>query len=334
MKHILIVGGGGIGERHIRCFLATNRAKISICDSREKRLEELKRRYPIEETFLSFNDTPLEKFDGVLIATPAHLHIPMAIRCAEYNVPCLIEKPLSVSLVDVDKLIELVNKKNFAIGVAYMRRCLPSYRKLKELVKDGIIGTLRMGRFNMSQEYPKYRPDYRNIYYAKEETGGGCILDAATHSINLAQYYFGEIEDAIGFYEHLELEGVEVEDSSIIVLKFRDRSLVDIFVNQFQKPNITEIELIGNKGNLKYTVNKGIHQISFCNSDENNWKEIVSYAFTSDDPYIFQANEFLDAIEGKVRPSTSIEEAKEALIVALYVKSFQKERRVNIYAEE
>jgi len=334
MKHILIVGGGGIGERHVRCFLATNRTKISVCDPREERLKDLKSRYPIEETFISFDDILLNKFDGVLIATPAHMHIPMAIRCAEFDIPCLIEKPLSVNLIDVDKLIELVNKKKLIMGVAYVRRSLPSYRRLKELIKDGIVGVLKMGRFNMSQEYPKYRPDYRNIYYAKEETGGGCILDAATHAINLAQYYFGEVEDAIGFYDHLELEGVKVEDSSIIILRFKNRSLVDIFVNQFQKPNTTEIELVGNKGNLRYTVNKGIHQISFCNSDENNWKEIASYNFTSDDPYIFQANEFLDAIEGKIKLPTDIKEAKEALIVALYVKSFQRERKVNIYAEK
>lgn len=334
MKQILIVGGGGIGERHIRCFLATKRAKISVCDSREERLKYLKSRYPIEETFTSFDDIPLNQFDGVLIATPANLHIPMAIHCVEHNIPCLIEKPLSVDLADVDRLIELVNKKNLITGVAYVRRSLPSYRKLKKLVEEGTIGVLRMGRFNMSQEFPKYRPDYRNIYYAKEETGGGCILDAATHAINLAQYYFGEIEDSIGFYDHLELEGVEVEDSSIIILRFKDMSLVDIFVNQFQKPNITEIELIGNKGNLRYTINKGYHKITLCNSDENNWEEIASYNFTSDDPYIFQANEFLDAIEGKVKLSTSIEEAKKSLIVALSVKSFQKERKVIMYAKK
>ncbi len=334
MKHILIVGGGGIGERHIRCFLATGRVKISVCDSRKERLEELKSHYKIEETFLSFNDIPLGKFDGVLIATPANLHVPMAIRCIEYDTPCLIEKPLSVDLVDVDRLIELVNRKRIIAGVAYVRRSLPSYRRLKELVEGGIIGVLKMGRLNMSQEFPKYRPDYRNIYYAKEETGGGCILDAATHAINLAQYYWGEIEDSVGFYDHLELEGVEVEDSSIIILRFKNRSLVDIFVNQFQKPNITETELIGNEGNLRCTVNRGSHKITFCNSDENKWEEIASYNFTSDDPYIFQANEFLDAVDGKSKLSTSIEEAKEALIVALNVKSFQKERKVNTYAKK
>jgi predicted dehydrogenase len=327
MKNILIVGAGGIGERHIRCFLATNRSRVSVCDSRKERLEELRKRYLIEETFLSFESISLDRFDGVVIATPAHLHVPMAIRCAEYNVPCLIEKPLSVNLVDVDRLIDLADRKRLIVGVAYVRRSLPSYKRLKELVDEDTIGILRMGRLNMSQEYPKYRPDYLNIYYAREETGGGCILDAATHTINLAQYYFGEIEDAVGFYDHLELKGVEVEDSTVIILRFKSRALVDIFVNQFQKPNITEIELIGNKGNLKYTVNRGVHQILFCNSDENNWEEMFTYNFTSDDPFIFQANEFLNALEGKGVLPTGLEEAKETLITALSIKNFQKERR-------
>ncbi|HPO81991.1 MAG TPA: Gfo/Idh/MocA family oxidoreductase [bacterium] len=327
MKHILVIGGGGIGERHIRCFLKTGRAKVSVCEVKRERLEYLKTNYPISEIFASFDDIDLARFDGVVIATPAHLHIPIAIRCAKNGRACLIEKPLSVNLDNVDELLKIVSGKKLTVGIGYVRRSLPSYKKLKKLVEEGIIGTLKMGRINLSQEYPKYRPDYRDIYYAREEMGGGCILDAATHGINLAQYYFGEIKDAIGFYDHLELEGVEVEDSSIIILRFGNKALVDIFVNQFQKPNITEIELIGNKGNLKYTVNGEIHQITFCNNDSNNWEEIAVYRFSRDDPYIFQANEFLDALEGKNSVSTNIIEAKKALLVALYVKSFQKERR-------
>lgn len=331
MKHILIIGGGGIGERHIRCFLKTGRAKVSVCEVKKERLEYLKINYPISETFTSLDEIDLSRFDGVVIATPAHLHIPIAIHCAKSGTACLIEKPLSVDLNRVDELIEIINKKNILMGVAYVRRSLPSYKELKELVNKGIIGILKMGRINMSQEYPKYRPDYKNIYYSKEEMGGGCVLDAATHSINLAQYYFGEIKDVVGFYDHLELEGVSVEDSSIIILRFESKSLVDIFVNQFQKPNITEVELIGNEGNLKYIVNGEFHQILFCNNDSNNWKEIASYKFNRDDPFIFQANEFLDALDGKCLLSTDILEAKKTLLAALHVKSFQKERRGWIY---
>ncbi|NPV55021.1 MAG: Gfo/Idh/MocA family oxidoreductase [Firmicutes bacterium] len=321
-KSILVVGGGGIGERHVRCFLATGRAEVSVCDANPERLAKLKESYPVKATFSDFNEVDPTGFDGILIATPANMHIPMALRCAEHRIPFLIEKPLSVNMEGVDRLIELA--RGIPCGVAYVRRSTHSFKRLKELAGSGITGRLRMGRFNFSQDYRKYRPDYQRIYYARADMGGGCILDAASHSINLAQWFFGEVDDTVAFYDRLEFEGVEVEDSSIILLRFREGgALVELFTNQFQQPNIVEIELIGNKGNLRYTVDGEMHKISFCNSDANKWEEMGRYRITRDDPFIAQAHDFLDAIEGGGALPTSIEEARETLAVALAAKAFQ-----------
>ena len=166
---VLIVGGGGIGERHLCCLLATGRAHVSICEAREERLEFLRAKYQIQETYTDFFDIPLSQYQGVIIATPAHLHIPMAMECAKVGVPFLVEKPLSVDLNGVDQLIALVDEKGIQAGVAYMRRNLPSYKKLREHAESGLIGEVKMGRFNSSQNYRKYRPDYKEIYYAKED---------------------------------------------------------------------------------------------------------------------------------------------------------------------
>ncbi|HHV62657.1 MAG TPA: Gfo/Idh/MocA family oxidoreductase [Firmicutes bacterium] len=323
MKSILVVGGGGIGERHVRCFLATGRAEVSVCDANPERLAKLKESYPVKATFNDFDGVDLAGFDGVLIATPANMHISMAMRCAEQGVPFLVEKPLSVNMDGVDRLIESI--RGIPCGVAYVRRSMPSFRRLKELAGSGIIGRLRMGRFNFSQDYRKYRPDYQRIYYAREDMGGGCILDAASHSINLAQWFFGEVEDTVAFYDRLEFEGVEVEDSSIILLRFREgRALVELFTNQFQQPNLVEIELIGNQGNLRYTVDGEMHTITFCNSDANKWEEMGRYRVTRDDPFIAQAHDFLNAIEGTGTLPTSIEEGKKTLAVALAAKASQR----------
>lgn len=317
---ILIVGGGGIGERHLRCFLATEQVQISLCEARAERIDELQGKYQLQEIYTDFFAVPLAQYQGVVIATPAHLHLPMAKRCAAAGVPFLLEKPLAVDLDGVDELLELVEKQKVTCGVAYVRRSLPSFKKLKELAESGLIGQIKMGRFNSSQDYRKYRPDYQQIYYAKLAQGGGCILDAASHFINLAQWYFGETQNVTAMYDRLEFEGVEGEDSAIILMRFVDGSLVEVFCNQFQKPNTTEIELIGTEGNLKYISEGELHRIFLCQDDSGRWQELASYQVGRDTYYLAQAQDFLAAIKGEREFPTSFLEGKETLQVALSAK--------------
>ena len=329
MKKILIVGGGGIGERHLRCFLATEKVEVSLCETNQRRANQLKEKYRIKSIFSDFNKVFLKDFDAVLIATPAPFHIPMATKCAKEGVPFLLEKPLSLNLRGVECLKEIIQKKKLVAGVAYVRRSFPSFKKLKELILKGSIGKIKMGRFNISQEYPKYRPDYQKIYYAKEKMGGGCILDAASHMINLAEWIFGKAEEVVSFYDRLELKGVECEDSSIILLRFKkNRALVEIFLNQFQKPNITEIEIIGTKGNLRYEIDGEVHRITFCDNDRNQWQEIERFSYSRDDFYILQAEEFLAALNSKTLLPTSIKEAESTLRICLSAKKSQRKNRI------
>ncbi len=328
-KRILFVGGGGIGERHIRCFLATGEVQASVCEIREDRMSELQDKYPISRIFTDFGQIPLDEFDAAVIAVPAHLHIPMALACARHGLPFLLEKPLSVNLEGVDELLSIIAENNVYATVGFVRRSQPCYQKLRELALSGLIGELQMARFHSAQEFPKYRPDYRETYYAHEETGGGCILDGATHFLNLAEWVFGEVQEVVALYDRLVLTGVECEDSAIIVMRFRNNSaLVEVFVNQFQKPNVAEIELIGTKGNLRLVFVNGALVITHCADDSNRWEELCRASCGRDDPFIQQARDVLAGIDGKAPPITSVAEAAHNLRVLLAAKRSQNEKAV------
>lgn len=328
-KRILFVGGGGIGERHIRCFLKTGKVQASLCDTNEDRIHQLEDQYPLNATFTDFAEVPLTDFDGAVIAVPAHLHVSMAVQCAHAGLPFLVEKPLSVNLQGVQELLELIAEKNLYAAVGFVRRSQTSCQKLRELALSGLIGELKMARFNMSQEYPKYRPDYRDIYYARAETGGGCILDAASHAVNLAEWIFGEVQEVVALYDRLVLTGVECEDSTIIVQRFRNNSaLVEIFINQFQRPNMCEIEIIGTSGNIRYQLFGGQALITHCADDSNQWEQLHSSTCTRDDSFISQAENVLAGIEGNANPPTSVAEAAANLRVLLAAKRSQREGRI------
>jgi len=329
VKNILIVGGGSIGERHLRCFLATGQVRASLCETRHGRVKELEGRYPIEASFDDFRKAPLSEFDAVIIGVPAHLHVRMATACARAGVPFLVEKPLAVTLRGVQQLKELVRRRRLVAGVAYVMRSTPCYQKLRELALGGLIGKPRMARFDFGQEFPKYRPDYQRIYYASERTGGGCITDAATHVVNLAEWLFGRPKEVVCLYDRLELKRVECEDCCMLLLRFRkNRALAEVFINQFQKPNMGEIDIIGSEGTLRLDASGAVQSISHCADDANRWRVLEEFTYERDDYFVIQAKEFLAALDGKAQPSTSIAEAESTLRVCIAAKKSQKQGRI------
>ena len=69
MKRILIIGGGSIGERHLRCFLRTGRAEVALCDVNESLRSGVAARYNVAQTFASLSDALKATFDAAVICT-------------------------------------------------------------------------------------------------------------------------------------------------------------------------------------------------------------------------------------------------------------------------
>ncbi len=70
MKRILVIGGGSIGERHLRCFLRTGRAEVALCDVNEDLRTEIARRYNVLKTYASLNDALETTFDTGVTRIP------------------------------------------------------------------------------------------------------------------------------------------------------------------------------------------------------------------------------------------------------------------------
>jgi len=322
VKKVLLIGTGGIGKRHIRGFLKTGRARLSVVEPDAEKRADATQTYDIERGFARLDDAPLRDFNAAVVCSPAHTHIAIGQRLAEAGLPFLLEKPLSVSMDGVDRMIETVNSKGLAVRVGYVQRVRPWILKLKEQLDAGRVGKLRMVYANSSQEYPKYRPDYQKIYYARRASGGGAILDAATHTIDLLQWFLGPVSQVTAMYDRLVLQGVECEDSALISLRFASGVLAQINMNQFQKPNVSEIEWIGDKANLRLVNQKG--ELQFAADDSGQW---VCEPFETggkspmeihESMFAVQAGAYLDIVEGK--PSltlATLEDARQSLRVCL-----------------
>lgn len=140
------------------------------------------------------------EIDAVYIATPPDSHKDYALMVAAAGKPCCIEKPLAPSHADCCAIVAAFAEKKLPLFVAYYRRSLPRFEKVKQLIENGTIGEVRhiswqlqraINAWDKSGEY-NWRTD-------KAIARGGYFDDLASHGLDLFAFYFGDYETVQGF---------------------------------------------------------------------------------------------------------------------------------------
>ena len=239
-KKILIIGYGSMGKKYEK--ILSKKFEIKFFDKKK-----------IKKKKINLKNLKKENFFFAIISSPANTHKYYCELLIKNNINFLVEKPLFINTLGWDKIIRKANKKKIICSVAYPRREGKAYHYIKKLIfKKKIIGKLKIIKSNYSQDFRKYRKDYKKIYYSSKRTGGGIALDALTHHINLMSFYLGKIKKIDVFEKNIELKEVNVNDTALLNLYFKNNSFGFIFGNQFQKPNVDEFEFIGTRGNLSF----------------------------------------------------------------------------------
>jgi len=139
------------------------------------------------------------EIDAVYIATPPDSHLKLALMVAKAGKPCCIEKPLAPTLVQSEAILAAFSAKKIPLFVAYYRRSLPRFNKVKSLIYAGEIGSVRHVNWHLSKapsEVDKSR-DY-NWRTDKDIAPGGYFDDLASHGLDLFGYLFGEYQSVKG----------------------------------------------------------------------------------------------------------------------------------------
>ena len=324
MKRILVIGGGSIGERHVRCFLNTQRAEVSLCELSDAVRERVSAAYPLTSSYASFDEALKDEFDGAVICTPANLHIPMARELAERGVNLLIEKPLSTSLDNVDALASVVESNNLVAAIAYVTRVHPAIVEMKEAIDSGRFGRPVDIVLTSGQHFPLYRPAYRDIYYTRHETGGGAIQDALTHPINAAEWLVGPVTRLVVDADHCVLEGVDVEDT-VHVISRHGAVMGSVRLNPRQAPNETNLTVVCERGSIRYEAHR--NRWLSCTEPGTQWLTEAAFSLERDDLFVRQANMFLDLLHGAGAPPCPLADGLQTLRVNLAALQSVKEQK-------
>lgn len=323
VKHVLIVGVGSIGERHLRCFQATGRANLSLCEIDGRLRQRMAEQYGVRRAYGDLEAAPADGYDAAVIATPTHLHVPMASRLAEAGLHLLIEKPLSTGLEGLDGLQQTLARQNPVAAVAYVLRHHPALGAMREAIRGGRFGRPVELVAVCGQSFPTYRPAYRKIYYRDRATGGGAVQDALTHLVNAGQWLVGPADRLVADAAHQVLEGVEVEDTVHVVARHGDL-LASYSLNQHQAPNEFTITVVCERGTCRFELHHD--RWRWMTRPEMPWEEERFTGIERDDLFIAQANAFLDAIDGRAEPACTVEEAAQTLRCSLAVLASTERR--------
>ncbi|MEK4826278.1 oxidoreductase [Niallia circulans] len=134
--------------------------------------------------------------DAVYVATPPAFHKEYALLAAKAGKPVYVEKPMARNYQECLEMIEACKRADVPLFVAYYRRALPRFLKIKEIVDSGVLGDIRFVR---TIQYQPPLKDDQAWRVQPELAGGGLFLDLASHTLDILDFLLGPIKEAEGF---------------------------------------------------------------------------------------------------------------------------------------
>ena len=125
--------------------------------------------------------------DAVYVALPSALHVQWATRAFEAGKHVLVEKPFSTQPDEVERAFDVAEGAGLVLMEGFMYRHQPQAKRLRELVREGAVGELRLVRAQFS--FLLDRPDDIRL---RPELGGGALLDVGTYCVNVSRLVAGE----------------------------------------------------------------------------------------------------------------------------------------------
>lgn len=137
--------------------------------------------------------------DAVYIATPPYAHKEYTLAAARAGKPVYVEKPMALNYAECQEMVAACAAAKVPLFVAFYRRALPRFVKIKELLDNGAIGNVRTVTVTFYRPMRSY--DLNNLPWRviPAIAGGGLFVDLAAHTLDYLDYFLGPIRAASGY---------------------------------------------------------------------------------------------------------------------------------------
>ena len=232
---IAVVGCGTWGRNHVRTLASIGRL-YAVADEQGKRSFDLAAEFGViplapDQVF----DDP--QIDGVVLALPAELHAPMAIRAVRAGKHVLAEKPLALSSAEAQRAVDAAKAADRVLMVGHVVRHHPAMRRLVTMIEDGRIGQVRYAHAHR-QAFGRFHPTFDAAW------------DLAPHDLSLVLAAIGETPNlAVG-------RGTDAvggsRDSAIIYTSFPSGAAAHVVVSRINPVMERRFHVTGTEGSLVF----------------------------------------------------------------------------------
>ena len=252
MKHIGIIGGGGISETHARAAQDIHggvEVTAFYGDNYEKtaRMAELYGGAVYRDLSSFLNHRPM---DIVIIGSPSGMHAEQGIAAARRGLHVLTEKPIDITVARADALITECERANVKLGICFQDRTASHIVPLKQVIDEG-----RLGKPILCSGYVKwYRPPE---YYAESRwrgtralDGGGALINQGIHTVDLLLWLMGDVKRVYGRTQ-TALHKIEAEDTVVATLEFGNGAVGTLEIATSIYPGYQRrVEVSGSEGTI------------------------------------------------------------------------------------
>lgn len=324
--NVLVVGLGGIGQRHVRNLrrLLGNAVEFTAYRVRGESavltdtlgvasVDGLEEHYGIR-TVPSLDQGLAAHPDIVLVCNPSHLHALVAITAAKAGCHLFIEKPLADRWDGIEDLIAAVDaQKNVAL-VAYQWRFHPLLKRVRQILSAASLGRVLAVRAESGDYLPGWHPyeDYRRMYAARSDQGGGVIL-AQIHEMDYLYWLFGRPRRIIAIGGRRSSLEIDVEDTASILMDV-DGLPVHVQLDYLQRPPRRTLQIVCESGTILADLLAPRLQV---HSDGSLIEETDFAGFTRSDMFVAEMQHFLRCVAGEEKPAVSVRDGSHSLAMAL-----------------
>jgi predicted dehydrogenase len=187
--------------------------------------------------------------NAIYVATPPAFHKQYVIEAARAGKPVYVEKPMALNYAECQEMIAACEEHRVPLFVAYYRRAMPRFVKVKELIDSGAIGDVRYVNIQLNRKLQQ--SDGELPWRLNPElAGGGLFYDLASHTLDWLDYVFGPIREVHG-YKANQTRAYDVEDlvTGTFIFESGVHGTGAWCFSSYR--DVDTIEIVGNRGHIE-----------------------------------------------------------------------------------
>jgi UDP-N-acetyl-2-amino-2-deoxyglucuronate dehydrogenase len=254
MVGFAIVGCGMIARFHARALAEVPDARlIALVSRRESNARGMATELGLACKVYSDIGPVLARKDvqAIVVTTPSGAHMEPAVAAARAGKHVVVEKPLEVNLDRCDQIIAACEHNRVKLGTIFPSRFGDANLALKHAVDAGRLGRLTLGETTCKWWRPQSYYDEGGWKGTRTLDGGGALMNQAIHNVDLLLWLMGPVSQINGFTATLAHERIEVEDTAVACMRFKNGALGVIQAATSVHPGLPKtIAVHGDKGTV------------------------------------------------------------------------------------